>query len=139
MNLFLHLDMPWCLDYIPNNHNPYSISSRFSFLLNVIRFDVINHCVFSVCLVFDFGLVHFSNLYCPQCWDLYWVFHVIWLFSVAFLWVSLFVTCLCCYPCLLFIHEFICPFALSLDVLSSEHIIVSAHSLLATVETITPI
>lgn len=128
--------MLWWLDYSPGKLDPNSISSRFCFPLNVMCFDVVSHCVLSVCHGFRFISVTFI---CPQCWDLYWVFHVIWLFSVAFLWVSLSVTCLCYYLCLLFLHEFICPFALSLDVLSNEHIVVSAHSLSATAETITPI
>lgn len=119
--------MLWWLDYSTSKHHPNSVSSRFCFPLNVMCFVVVNHCVFSVCLVVDFGSFQ---------WPLFVLSAEIYTgYSMS----CDSVTCLCCYPCLLFLHELICPFALSLDVLSSEHIIVSAHHLSASAETITPI
>ncbi len=100
--------MLWWLDYSSGKHDPNSISSRFCFPINVMCFDVVSHCVLSVCLVMDFGL--FQWLLFALSAEIYTGYSMSCDFSVAFLWVSLSVTRLCCYPCLLFLHEFICTF-----------------------------
>lgn len=74
--------MCWWLDY---SHGPNIISNRFWFFLNVMYFDVVNHFVFSVCLVVDFGSFQWHLLYLSWVLRFVLVFHAIWLFFVAFL------------------------------------------------------
>lgn len=68
-----------------NIDSPNILSSTFCFSLNVIYFDAVNHLVLSVCLVVDCGSFQWHLLYLSSVLRFVPVFHVMWLFFVAFL------------------------------------------------------